>query len=546
MNADTVFLNATIFTSTTDRPVPGAFALRGGTLLAVGTREDVEATAGPDTDFVSLEGAFVMPGFVDAHNHVSLHGQAELHEVVVPREFTLDQVLDAVDRHVRADPSEDWVVVAAYGSQLLGELGSHRTLARLDAVSGGRPVMIRESSRHNRWVNSEAMRRAGIGDDSPDPPHGRIVRDPDTGGLTGLLVESAGIPVEHAYAATRAFTLADHRERMRAGIRPLSRLGVTAMHDAGASEASMSGAASLDADGQLDAWVVSAIPVHEQIFGFLPRGEDVLARAGALRSEHHRPSFIKIFMDGIPPTRTASFLDPYQPSPDFPHGVHVGPLLGEEELVCILEDAARLGLSAKFHCTGDGAVHAALNAVERVRADGFEKTIYQIGHSQFISEGDVARFTAVGAVVEISPYMWYPGAIPSMIDDLVRPGLARRMHPNRELLDAGATVSVGSDWPAAANPNPWHAVHGLVNRTDPTGTRPGVSALDQAVTVAEALTMTTLHGARALGISDRTGSLEPGKSADFIVTDANPFDIAPEELRRIGVTQTWFAGRRVA
>ncbi|MFT4232973.1 MAG: amidohydrolase [Leucobacter sp.] len=546
--ADLVIRNAAIYTGVdaghgSTPPLGGAraeaLAARDGRIVAVGAEADVAALIGPETRIVDLGGAFVMPGLVDAHDHYHLEGQGRLHEVSVPETATVGEIVAAVAAETARRAPGEWIVVASYGMQLIGELSRGDALRLLDAVSPEHPVMVREVTRHNRWVNSVALQAAGVDSGTADPAHGEIVRDPATGEPTGLLVEGAGIAVEHLYAAARPFAEEDFADRVRYGVARLNEFGVTALQDAGSSEQAIRGAALLDGRGELNAWVVSSLTLHEQIFGFQPSGEELLPRAGEFATAHHRASFVKIFLDGIPPTHTGSFIDPYA------DGVTVGPLLDRDALVDALRLAAQHGLSAKMHCTGDGSVRAALDAVERIREEGFADTIYHIAHAQFISEADVPRFAQLGAVVEISPYMWFPGPIEEMIDGLVREGLARRMHPNRELLDAGALVAVGSDWPAGPDANPWHAVHGLVNRSDPEGLVPGVAAPDQAVTLAEALRMVTIDGARALGIAADTGSLEPGKSADFAVLDRDPFAIDPAELHAVRATATWFAGREV-
>lgn len=536
--ADLVLENARVFTADADSPFAEAIAIRDGVVVAVGSA--VAAVIGESTERRDLGGAFVMPGIVDAHSHFHLEGQRVLHELPVPRDGSMDDVLAIIDEYAKSRPDADeWVIAAVYGSQVYTELTSVQALARLDAVSHGHPVMVRESSRHNRWVNSRALELMGVNADTPDPEHGEFVRDAETGALTGVLVESAGIVAEHVAAIGRSFDLSHYADRASEGIRIMNGYGVTATHDAGTSEQIMAALADLDGKDGLDAWVVTSSLLGERIFGFLPQGEEIVPRAKNYLTAHHRPTFVKIFVDGIPPTYTGSFLRPYA------NGQLVEPVMGGDVLYDALRYAAEHGLSGKMHCTGDGAVNAALNAIERLRAEGFTDTLYQVGHSQFISEGDVPRFQQLGAIVEISPYMWFPNAIADMIDGLVHEGLSARMHPNRDLIDAGAIVAVGSDWPAGANLNPWHAVHGLVNRTDPSGSRPDTVAPDQAVTLAEALTMVTLNGAKALGIAEETGSLQVGKSADFIIVDRDPFEIDAEELHELYTTETWFAGRKV-
>jgi predicted amidohydrolase YtcJ len=199
----------------------------------------------------------------------------------------------------------------------------------------------------------------------------------------------------------------------------------------------------------------------------------------------------------------------------------------------------------KIHCTGDASVRSALDAVERVRRSGMDKPRFHVAHGQLVDPADIPRFAELDVAADISPCVWFPGVIPDAIASTVPAPLSGHIHPNRDLLDAGALVCGGSDWPVSETPNPWVGVHGLVTRRDPDGDYPEPLWSRQAVGVAEALDIFTVNSARAMGLGEQTGALRPGLSADFIVTDRNPFEVDPRELARITVDQTWFAGQRV-
>lgn len=254
---------------------------------------------------------------------------------------------------------------------------------------------------------------------------------------------------------------------------------------------------------------------------------------------------MKIFLDGVPPTRTGAFIEPYLP--DDLHGAHFcsDTLLKPEELTNWLREVAKVGISAKIHCTGDASVHAVLNAVETLRAEGFTDTLYQVTHGQFVHENDIPRFAKVGVAADISPFIWVPGPIAEAISQVLPKERAERMQPNRSLLDTGAVVAGGSDWPVSPSPNAWEGIHGLVTRQDPSGTYPGTLWAEQAITLDEAIQAFTINGAKAMGLASETGSLEVGKSADFVVLDRDPFSAPATELVNTTVNETWFAGRQV-
>jgi predicted amidohydrolase YtcJ len=217
----------------------------------------------------------------------------------------------------------------------------------------------------------------------------------------------------------------------------------------------------------------------------------------------------------------------------------------EEELTSWLLRAGQAGLSAKVHCTGDASVRMVLDAVQALRCTGGAPRLMQIAHGQFIAPQDVPRLAALGVSADISPFIWVPGVIPDAIATVLPPERAARMQPNRALLDSGALLAGGSDWPVSPEPNLWYGIAGLVTRTDPAGARAGALWPEQAITLAEAISVFTLSAARAMGIDDVAGSLSPGKSADFVILDRDPFRVPAGSLAEVTVLETAFAGETV-
>ncbi|WP_028707317.1 amidohydrolase [Propionicicella superfundia] len=546
MAPDTIFSNARVYTGDAAQPWAEAFAVADGRIVAVGDAAAAGTWTAEGTASVDLGGRFVMPGFVDAHNHFWLQGRTEAYECPIDPTLDLDGVLAAIRAAVADLPAGTWAVISPYSAAVAMEIEHADVLRRLDEATGNHPVMVREYSRHNRWANSAALAAAGIGPDTPQPADGVIVTDPVTGGLTGVLYEGAGLPVEHAFLDWAGYTPDDYLAMVAEGMRILNSYGITACLDAGASWEMMVGAKRLDETGGMTAWAVSGMPFYEQIFGYRLTGPGLFAKGAECRSRHHRPDFIKVFLDGIPPARTAAFSRPYLPAPGAADEDFCGEtLFTTDALAELLSDGARDGLSAVVHCTGDGSVHTALDAIERVRAAGFTEPSYHISHCQFIQPADIARFAELDVVAEISPYYWVPGPVPTAIASVVPAEISDHIHPNRDLADAGVKIVVGSDWPCSDTPDAWYAIHGLVTRTDPLGLAPGALTPEQALTLEEAIAACTSEAADSLGLGTETGSLAAGKSADFIVLDRDPFEIEPTELSHVTVTETWFEGRRV-
>lgn len=534
-----ILTNGRVYTVDPSQPWAQALAITGGRITAVGTSADVHKTAGPHTEIRDLNGAFLMPGLIDVHNHHFTAGAEELFELNVPIGADLAGIVAAVRDYAKTLPEDAWVVGAPWASDRLGEINSAEALAQLDAAAGGRPVVLTDDSHHNRWANSRAMELGGV-----TAGQEGVVLD-SAGQPTGVLLEAAGLPVAHAQQSAGALTAEEERRAVQRGVEILNSYGITTFQDAGVSTHILEALRSLDEAGELNSWVVSSMLINDEIFGFPVIGEDLVFDGERFRTEHHRPDFVKIFLDGVPPTRTGAFIEPYLP--DEVHGDHHHgeTLLDPAELTDWLRRVAKVGLSAKIHCTGDASVHAVLNAVETLRGEGFASTRYQVAHGQFVHPDDIGRFGPLGVAADISPFIWVPGPIVEAIRDVLPRERADQMQPNRALLDAGAVVAGGSDWPVSPSPNAWEGIHGLVTRADPSGQYPGTLWPEQAITLAEAIASFTIGGAEAMGLAEEVGSLQLGKSADFVVLDRDPFDRPENELVQTTVTETWFAGRNV-
>lgn len=542
--ADLILVGGTVRTGDRDLPLAEAVAVAGGRIIAVGSAAAVDAHRGPHTVVRALGGAAIYPGFIDVHNHHAIAGVTDLYELSFSSSLGLDDVLDLVRTQARALPEGAWITGGSWASTLLDELSSTATRRRLDEASEGHPVMLSDDSRHNRWANTRALELAGI---TPGrvPAEGVTILDPEDGEPTGVLLEAAGIAVAQAHAREGALTGEQHRRASRRGVEMLSSYGITAFQDAAVSLEIVEALRSLDEAGELDAWVVSSLTVNDEIFGFDPVGEPLIDAGERYRTRHHRPDFVKIFLDGVPPARTASFLDPYLP--DAEHGAHFhgGTTMTPDELYGWLRLVAERGLGAKVHCTGDGSARLLLDTVERLRAEGFVDTAFQIAHGQYLADDDILRMATLRVSADLSPFIWFPGVIPQALAAVLGEERAARLQPNRALLDAGALLAGGSDWPVSESPNPLEGIQGLVTRADPLRRAPGTLWLDQAITAEEALEAFTIGAARAMGLAEETGSLTPGKSADFVILDRDVIAGDPEEIIAGRVVETWFAGRQV-
>ena len=541
--AEVILLDAVIVTMDETLPRASGMAIAAGRILAVGDDAEVLEFRGPETEVRALAGLVILPGLHDVHTHHALAGRAALGELTLEPGIDVDALISSIDEHCRSLADDGaWVVGGNWGGRLIDELDSADMLHRLDTASHGHPVVLRDGSQHNRWANTAALQFAGIGTSTPDPAGGRIARDGEHR-ATGILIETAGSLVERARGRSQPQDDAAEERAARHAISLLHTFGITAIQDAGATVPIMGALQHLDDRGELKCWVVSSVLGNDPIFGAEPIGPTLMARAAEFRTQYHRPDFVKIFLDGVPSTRTAAFLEAYSPHDGPPaHGGGGSTILSHDELVTLLHAAVAAGLSAKIHCTGDAAVRAAMDAIEVVQAGVPHDPPFQIAHGQFVSDADLARFAALGITADISPPLWFPGAIPSIVARVLAPERAAHSQPNRTLLDAGARLAAGSDWPVSESPDPWIGMEGLVTRRDPTGRFPGTLWAEQAITPTEALAAYTRSAAEAMGLGGITGQLKSGASADFVIVDRDPTTVRPTSISATVVHETWFAG----
>ncbi|MBI1732151.1 MAG: amidohydrolase [Gammaproteobacteria bacterium] len=542
-HADTVYRNARIYTVEPGQPWAEALAIREGRLLAVGDAAAVQTVTGPATRIVDLGGRMVMPGIIDTHVHPMDAGRKELLECGFPFSLGMPDILRRVQECAASTPKGEWVRGGQWSAELLGgDRPPHRAV--LDAVVPDHPVFLMDSTVHNAWLNSKALQQLGINQGTPDPNGGTILRDAETGEPTGILLDKAAYQVMQKLPA---FSAQQYEDAIRWSVTSLNAVGVTAMKDAQADHYTVSAYRDTEHKGALTMRVAASLPWKNSWTETHEQEQQNIAARGELRSALINNHFIKMFLDGIPPTRTAAFLDPY-----LPDATHQQPDNGKliytpEELSADVTALDAQGFTIKIHATGDRSVRTALDAFESARkSSGRTDRRHEVSHAEAISEADLPRFAALNITAEMSPILWYPSPLVDSMDLVLGRERLQKWWPIRSLLESGARVTYGSDWPSVVpSPSPWPGIEAMVTRADPYGEHAGTQGVDQAIDLAQALRIFTLAGAEALYLENETGSLKPGKFADFIVLDRNLFDIPPEQIGDTQVRLTVLGGREV-
>lgn len=542
--ADLVFTGGPVFTADTVRSRARTVAVKDGRIVAV-AGDDFADLVGPKTELVDLQGRMLLPGFQDAHVH-PVWGGLDMLRCDLAEYATADEYLDAIARYVAAHPDDEWILGG--GWQMSAFPGGTPTAAVLDTVIPDRPAFFPNRDGHGAWVNSAALRLAGIDRDTPDPADGRIERDAD-GTPSGTLHEGAMglvnrlLPEEPLERLTEALLV---------GQRYLHSYGITAWQDAivgSYGDAGDPGPAYLKAaaDGTLTARVVGAIWWNrtkglEQIPSLLERRE-------RYRGGRFAATSIKIMQDGVAENFTASMLEPYCDG----HG-HFTDNSGISFVAPeILNEAVTLldaeGFQVHFHAIGDRAVRECLDAVEHaIGRNGRGGNRHHIAHIQVVHPEDIPRFRELGVAANMQS-LW--AALEPQMVDLTLPFLgdprSAWQYPFGDLLRSGAVLAAGSDW-SVSTPDPLAAIHVAVNRTSAPGHEEGeydAFLPEQAIDLATSLTAYTAGSAWVNHLDRTTGTIEVGKLADLAVLDRDPFAGPADEIGATRVLQTFVEGERV-
>ncbi|MFI1972039.1 amidohydrolase [Streptomyces cinnamoneus] len=554
-----VFVNGSVLTVDSRFTVASALAVTGGLISAVGDREDVMAHAGPGTRVVDLAGGTLLPGINDSHLHgcaLGLTMPPLSVDVAHPTVRSMADVAEAVRKAAERTLPGEWITGhgwdAGYLTECAADPGRLPTRQDLDAVSPDHPVLLYSSSGHATWVNSAALARAGVDRDTPAPPGSVIVTD-TTGEPTGLLQEGAQDLVHRALPALSPEVRAD---AVKATLRMLARLGITSYTEPGLGPGGdflMRGAlahSTLDvyrrlvADGELTARVsVLLLPS-----GMTSTAEDFVHALAALdepaSTDPGRLNVIgvKLFADGVPVNKTSWMHEPYV-------GGGCGSLCvgggDDEERVAQLAEMIRYthaaGYQAGVHVTGDRAIDAVVDAFAAASAAHPRPDArHYVIHGDFLTARSMRKLAEHGFGVNMNPTIKW--TVADVEEHFVGAERAAYEWPYRDALDAGVTVTSGSDAPVTL-PDWRQGVSTMMLRESKASGR--VSGPGQRIRLAEAIRTYTADAAWQDFAEDWKGTLEVGKVADLCVLAADLLTTDPRDIPAVPVVFTAVGGEVV-
>ncbi len=543
-HADRIWHGGDIMTMDPENPRAEAIAAQAGRILAVGKDADVLNLSGPGTRTHNLHGRFLMPGLVESHTHALWGACRTLFDVYVGYEASLDDLLAATRAQANQLDKGEVVFGGPWRRDMRAHMGSDPKSV-LDSVSTVHPIVLVDTSQHILWCNSKALNESGLARETPDFPGGVIERL-DDGTPNGILAESAGASVRVLVQRTETQLAAAAREFNRY----FNSLGFTAFKEPMAYEAELRAYHAADQRGDLSVHMAAHV-VRQSPASLEPVPYETMERLRRnYASTNVRTSFAKLFLDGVAPGYTASFVEPYRAESGYDvasHEPNATLLMTPEVLNETLIELDARGFVTKMHAVGDNAIRKGLDAIEAARkANGASGLRHEIAHSVFVSDADLHRFKELDAIAEVSPKLWFPNAAtPAQIAVLGEARL-QKSHRIRDLLNAGAEMTYASDWPASApDANPWIGLSGMLTRQNCDPAYPGTLAADQAISLGDALPLFTINGARSLGMERETGNLLRGKWADFLVLDKSLWVGEPLEIGHTQVRSTIWKGETV-
>jgi hypothetical protein len=523
--ADTAIHNVTGHTPTADGIREFSVLVFGADGRVVATGDETLLAGIPEEDRIDGGGMFVLPGLTDAHAHVYSQGFLGVSLNLLGSQ-SVEEAVQSI-KEFAEQRRTGWILGRGW-NQVLWPVKEFPAAADIDAVVSDRPVWLRRIDGHAAWANSRALAIAGIDADTPDPVGGKIIRDAN-GNATGVLVDTAmALVEEHIPGPTQS----EMRETYAVAVDSLLALGITGVHDAGISKTEAEVYLSMADDGELGMRIYAMLSdtgpnldaFPEPIRGY---GNDRLDIAA-----------VKIYSDGALGSRGAAMIEPYDDDPEN-RGL---PFHTQQQLDGFVQKANRKGFQVGVHAIGDLGNRMVLDAFERAQGGKPSPLRNRVEHAQIIALDDIPRFSKLGVIASMQPI--HATSDMNMAEDRVGPDRIRGGYAWRRLLDSGAVIASGSDFPVEL-PNPFLGLYAAVTRQDRAGMPEGGWYPDQALSRAEALHSYTLAAAYAAHQEDRLGSLEPGKWADFIVVDRDYFESPASEIDDIQVLQTWVGGRLV-
>lgn len=536
-----IYGNAKIYTVDERCPRAEAICVENGKITLVGSDADVRSQAGSDAEYIDLGGKTVLPGFIDSHAHVMEGAQELLFKVNLVEAESKEDCLKAVADFRKDHPDADFIQGSGWINTYFDSVGPRKEW--LDEIAPDVPIVLNSGDHHSIWANSKAIEMTGITKDT-EVEGGVIEKDPDTGEIAGTFRENA----QNIFDAIKPiFTVEQCKEALVFLESIMGEVGLTMVHDpiVRLHSSELEAYKEMDREGRLNVKIRASLMTTPETIEDM-RDEYVPEREACNKGEHFKAHSIKVLLDGVVEGATAYMKKPYAHKP----GYHGEPIWTDDELKKHFKWALENGFQTHSHAIGDAAAAQMLTALEYAEAENGKPNIRPVGaHLQIVDRDDYDRLKNQQIIVSANPYWFvkekgyfYGLEVPYL-------GEERALHeyPMKSLMDeAGLLISSGSDFPVTIPPAPLLGIQTGVTRCDyrsGEATEDDVLGPEERMTVEDMIKTFTINAAYADFAEDITGSITPGKFADFVVLGENIFEVPAEKISEIPIVMTVSEGK---
>ena len=521
-----VIMNGTLIDGTGKSPIQNStVVVVGSKIIEVGQTSEVDIPK--DVKVLNAIGKTVIPGFIDSHTHFLLMGVRSLTTLDLSGTRSISEVVERVRVKLTELPKGTWLNAHGFDESVWSEK-RYPTKDDLDPISPDNPVTLTPFYGHLISVNTRTFELVQINKETPDPPGGKIDRDPVTGEAIGVLREEAIKLIDEVKPPTT-------KEESLKGLQKACEIalswGCTSIHELGSDPIDISTYQTARENGVLKvrSYVMPTARFTEKMLD----GLEALGVRTRFGDEFFRIGSVKIYVDGSMGARTAVFFEPYADDPST-SGIFNIPL---DELEQRVVRAHKLGLQIAIHAIGDRGIEEALNAIETaLERESRKNHRHRIEHCEILTEDQIRRIKRLEIVPSMQPnFIGEWGQPGGMYEQRLSSNRLRLSNPFRKMLDEGIKVAFGSDcgycppWPL----NPLYGIWSAVNHP----------IEESRISLEETVKCYSLYGAYASFEEDIKGSIEPGKLADIAILSEDLTSIPPEQIKNVKVDLTMVGGK---
>ena len=539
MQNDVLYKNGRIYTIDGGDRCVEACAVKGNRFTFVGSNEEAQHISADRV--IDLEGKTVLPGFVEAHAHVTWAAIDAIFKVGLFGEESVDAYLDKIKQFIDAHPDLPVYEGVGWENPMFEKTGPSRRL--LDEICPDKPVMMWSHDKHSLWVNTKTLELCGITRDT-EVPAGNIIEKDEDGEPKGTLREFAAIALVDSIKPV--FSKENYKEAIAWVQKHLAQYGITSMLDPvlDPDEEGINALVEMNESDQLICKIRGAFKSFENdSYRHIDRYDDIRSRAN---SHMFAINQMKLFIDGVIEGKTGYLKEPYDGESEYCGD----PIWNKEALDEFCRRVDELGLDIHCHVIGDAAISMALDALDSI-ADKNPKRERRpvLTHLQVVDPADRSRMVKHNVTAVTNPYWHFKYR--GFFDDIEVPYLGERAYgeyPMKSLLDSGIRLGAASDYNVTAVPAPLHGIQIGATRVyldeDPDDMEQ-VLAPEERISVKELVRAFTINNAYACRLEDIAGSIEEGKCADMVILSDDPFEVPVTDIHKIKVCRTISEGKTI-